>query len=652
MSAIAGILRFDGAPVSRSDLERQLGTMAHRGPDRRRVWRDGLLGLGHALRRMTHEDDFDDQPLIERGSSLSLVADLRLDNRAELSGALGIGAVALARLSDSALLMECYKAWGEDCASRLLGDFAFAVWDGRARKLVLARDHMGIRSVHYHVGKDFFAFATEAKGLWTLAEVPRRIDEFELGKRLLLDLTDSRGETLFEGITGLPGGTVMSIAADGAITSRRYWLPHADPIHRDKSETYYVETYRRILAEAVECRIRRLRGRAGLFFSGGFDSTSIAALSGPLMRAKGERLVAASSVMPGGHSGPPEDARAWVEAASRHMPHLDVRYVTREGYGFLKNLEATFLRRDSHSSPNRFANDAIYAALIECGVSLVMDGHGGDGTLNPTGNGWLAAQLREGRMGLFLRELAAYRRVRRKSLWKVLRQEVIAPLLPIWLGKARRRAGTTSGVIAAGFADYLRARGGRLGFGIRDARERTGANARLGLLLTMQDAAQCPGEAAAAACGLEYAMPFRDKRVVEFALAVPSRLFVRDGRDRYLARAALKGLLPPEFDARFRKGTDDRIPDAVSAVEREREALCAEIARMEKSPRLRRIFAFDRMREMLAAQSSAAQFQTNSRLLLAVRAVMIARYVEWFERANEFGASLEETDAGSRAEAG
>src|ERR1700728_1797458 len=147
MSGICGIFRFSGAPVAQRDLDRQMTRLAHLGPDRTRSWCATPIALGHLLMRITREDTFDAQPLHD--ANISLVADLRLDNREEIAAELSIGAAALADMSDSALLFAAYKKWGVDCVEHLLGDFAFAVWNSAKNTLMLARDHMGQRHVFY-----------------------------------------------------------------------------------------------------------------------------------------------------------------------------------------------------------------------------------------------------------------------------------------------------------------------------------------------------------------------------------------------------------------------------------------------------------------------------------------------------------------------
>src|SRR5262249_2370713 len=162
MSGICGIFRFDGKPAAKSDLDRQMARLAHLGPDRTRTSSGGPIALGHLLMRVTREDTFDAQPI--RDAETTLVADLRLDNREELAAALSISADSLSVMPDSAVLLAAYKKWGGDCVERLIGDFAFAIWDARKKSLTLGRDHMGQRHVFYHRAPGCFSFASVLQG--------------------------------------------------------------------------------------------------------------------------------------------------------------------------------------------------------------------------------------------------------------------------------------------------------------------------------------------------------------------------------------------------------------------------------------------------------------------------------------------------------
>lgn len=635
MSGICGIVRFDGHPVALRDLDRQMARLAHLGPDRARTWTAGPAGLGHLMMHVTREDARDAQPLHD--NALTLVADLRLDNREDLAAALRITPVALATMPDSALLLAACKEWGADCVDRLIGDFAFALWDADKQVLTLARDHMGQRHIFYHHGNGFIAFASEIKGLWALPQVPRTLLEERVVRSLLLDQTGDAGATDYEGIRAVPGGMVLTFAADGTISSHRYWEPQADPAHQNREEAYYVETYRKILSEAVACRLRRAIAPAGLFMGGGFDSSAICGLAGPVVTSQGRKLIAVSSVMPQDYRGSIRHARRWVEMCRRRMPHLDVRYVTREGRDIFSFMEEGFLSGDNRHSPNRYVTHAMFAEIAAAGARIVMDGHGGDYTINPRGHGALARLLSKGQFRRFASEFTAMRRHLGQSVKQTLIRNLVWPSMPaswtmIWLRYRNGLAlfGATmplSRDIIHGRRRNVRPLYARRTFG--DPHD-----GMLHILRTQQDFPAQASSIAAAAHGLEFTQPFHDKRVVEFGLAIPEELRVKNGKTRYLAREALRDVYPPEYQERP-PGNDDMGPDFLMMTKRIEPRVLAEIDRMESAGYLTRYFDFPRMRKMLARRTidqhaSGNEYDTRQALL----AFIAARYIEWFRGSN------------------
>lgn len=635
MSGICGILRFDGEPAAESDLGRQMAGLGHRGADRTRTWCAGSVGLGHLMMRVTREDQFDVQPMQDAG--LSLVADLRLDNREELAQALAIGGSALPYMPDSALLLAAYKKWGADCVEHLLGDFAFAVWDSDKKTLTLGRDHMGQRHVFYHQGPHFFAFASEMKGLWALPQVPRVLLEDRVAQLLLFDQPTEIGATTFEGIHGIPGGTVMTIAAQGEITSRRYWEPQANPVHEGRDEAYYIETYRKVLTEAVECRLRRATTPAGLFMGGGFDSSAICALAGPVVTAQGRKLIAVSSVMPEDYRGTIHHARKWVEMCRRDMLHLDVRYVTREGLDIFTGMEKVFLATGIRHGPNGYTTRAMFAEIARTGARIVMDGHGGDYTLNPRGQNFLIRLLRTGQFHRFGTEFTAMRRHLRQSVKQTFVRNVLLQLVPaFWMQVWTRYR---NGLALFGPTMPLsrqvierRSKGARSRF-----QRKAGDTQRVGMeraLRTVQNAPAVGYSIPAAVHGLEFTQPFHDKRVVEFGLAIPEELYAKNGKTRYLARAALKHFYPPEYQDRP-PGNDDLGPDFLIMAKRIEPRVLTEINRMEKAGKLSKYFDFPRMRAMLTRRTieqhaSGNEYDTQQ----AILGFLAARYIEWFRGDN------------------
>jgi asparagine synthase (glutamine-hydrolysing) len=639
MSAICGILRFDRAAVAMRDLDRMLNTMAHRVGDRRRAWAGDQVGLGHGLLRVTREDLFEAQPLHHPEIGVTLVADLRLDNREDLARSLGIDAGSLETLPDSALLLAAYHRWGEDCAAHLLGDFAFALWDGRRRRLVLGRDHMGQRQLFYHHGDGFFAFASEIKALWALPDVPRRLGDAAVGRLLMRDLTPRGGATVFDEVLSLPGGRIMTVDTDGRAQQTSYWEPQADPAHEGRDESYYVEAYRAVLGEAVACRIRRVPTQPGLIFSGGYDSAAVAALAGAVLQPAGRKLIAVASTMPADYVGSIRHAGRWVEMCARDMPHLELHRITRAGRDPLQGFERACLALDSPVGSYHFVQDEIHERLAARGVRLVMDGHGGDYTLNPRGQGALARLLRQGRWLRFAGELGPYLRGSGYTPWAVIKNDVILALLPLGLRRLLQRFkhGTPPpwgrGTIAPALARRLMAQG-EVDVAALAERSVDLTDLRGLMLRTLRRVQQAGGNIAAASHGLSLTRPFHDKRVVELALAVPPDLYVKNGRSRYLACRALADLYPPEFQTRWRLN-DDQIPDFQRMIKAIEPRLLAEVARMERSEALSGMVDFDRIRALLAARgpedhNSGWEQETQA----AVTGLMIARYVEWFRRDN------------------
>jgi asparagine synthase (glutamine-hydrolysing) len=631
MSGVFGFIRLDGSPADAAELTRQKKALAHLGPDGADQWREGPAGLGAVRLRVTQEDCADRQPLVDPDSGLAFVADARLDNRDEIAAALGVDAAVA---PDSFLMFAAFKRWGGDCAARFVGDFVFAAWDPRRRELTLARDHMGQRGVFYHAGAALFAFASEIKGLWALAEAPRALDETAFAQTVSRGAPPETGATLFVGVRALRGGEILTLdATTGAATTRRYWEPRADPAHLGRDDAYYIDAYRRILDEAVACRLRRTLAPAAVLMGGGFDTAAICALAGPVVTAQARKFIAACSVMPADYAGPIGDARKWAEICRRHMPHLDMRYVTSEKLDLLDGMERSFAQRDNHHGVNRAVTSALFKEIAACGARVVMDGYGGDYTLNPRGTGAVARLLRRGRFWSFLKEFSATRRRRGETLKQAVARHVLTPFLPFrWMQALHRfRAGVTPFGARAPLAE----RHVRVAHRSDPRTRLTPVNEAIEYALRRQQNFPSAGfSTSAASFGLVFTQPFHDKRVVEFALAIPERLRYRDGKERFLALAALGDLYPPEFADRP-PGNDYINPDFPAMALRAKARMLSDIDRMESSARLTQMFDFPRLRAMLQlADDDDSALRYEEATIIAATTYIAARYVEWFRRDN------------------
>ncbi|MGZ8997517.1 MAG: hypothetical protein ACXW2T_01540, partial [Allosphingosinicella sp.] len=266
MTALAGYWSFGDAADVATSCERMLAAQRVYAPDPQICRTDGAISIGRRLFSLLPEDRFDRGP-VASGSRL-LVADVRLDNRDELCRALGLSAGDAASMSDSAMVMQCLERWDVEALDRMVGDFAFALWNGETRRLLLARDFLGQRPLHFHRGEGFFAFASMPKGLHALARIPVAPSRQAAADFLAL-LPETGSETFFEGIEKVQPGHYAIVTRDG-FTTQRYWNPRRRDLGLARPEDHR-EALRELMEQAVKSRLRGIRGQVGAHLSGGLD---------------------------------------------------------------------------------------------------------------------------------------------------------------------------------------------------------------------------------------------------------------------------------------------------------------------------------------------------------------------------------------------
>ncbi len=234
MSGIFGIVNLDGAPVDR-DL----------------AWVEGSAG-------------FSQQPLTIDGN-VWLIADARIDG--------------------DETILQTYQKWGEDCVLHLIGDFAFAIWDKRSRRLFCARDHFGVKPFFFALAGNSFIFSNRLNDLRRDQRVSDALNERAIGDYLAFGLNQDLASTSFRDIQRLPGGHTLSLA-NGSITTRRYWIPAVKDEIRFRNPEAYVERFDQLLTTAVKDRLRGT-DRVSISMSGGLDSPSLAAIARDFAAVKG-----------------------------------------------------------------------------------------------------------------------------------------------------------------------------------------------------------------------------------------------------------------------------------------------------------------------------------------------------------------------------
>ncbi|HET7619374.1 MAG TPA: asparagine synthase (glutamine-hydrolyzing) [Vicinamibacterales bacterium] len=275
MCGIAGRFNHDPLrPVDRGVLTAMTDVIAHRGPDAAGCYVGPGVGLGH--RRLSIIDlATGDQPLGNEDGTVQVVFNGEIYNFADVRAELASRGHQFRTRSDTEVIVHGYEEWGEHCVDWLRGMFAFAVWDARTRRLLLARDRLGVKPLYYAPlpGGDV-VFGSELKSLLEDPEVPREWRADAIDAYLTL-LYVPAPDTIYRGVYKLPPAHVL-IAEGGRVRTRRYWdltFPGGGDARR---EDEYLAQLDALLRESVA--LRQISDvPLGAFLSGGIDSSTVAA---------------------------------------------------------------------------------------------------------------------------------------------------------------------------------------------------------------------------------------------------------------------------------------------------------------------------------------------------------------------------------------
>lgn len=651
MSGIFGLFQTDGAPVSPDDLGRMGALLERRGSDRTGTWQEGAVGLGHRLLATTPEAVTERLPLREAASGCVITADVRLDNRQELLSALGIAERA-ALMGDAEIVLLAYLAWGEAGVERLLGDFAFAIWDPRRRALFCARDPFGMRPLYYnHRLGHLLALASEPKAILVLPQVPHGLNEGRIADFLVDELEGiDKTSTFFEEIYRLPPAHTLTLTPDG-MRQRRYWTLEPGPELRLRSNEAYAEAFLDVFTEAVRCRLRSA-GPVGSMLSGGMDSGSVVAVARGLLAEQGRGPLPTFSAV-----GP--DPTTCVETrtieAALTMDGLEPHLIRHDRLDTLMpelaeltwNLDEPF---DGHMTLPR----AVYLAAHRRGIKVLLDGVAGDVVLGEGSH--IARLLRRGhwrsawqetfRQGHFWGSRYSagdelYRNARSALATAPVRrlhQRLFGPRRERQRLQRRIRESWIDPAFAQRIrlAERLRVLDGHgpLGLAVSYGQERAQAIDHPYLTVGRERY-----DRVASAVAVEPRDPFLDRRVVAFCLALPGEQKLKDGWPKVILRRAMAGRLPDAV--RWRAGKEHLGWAFMTALAEDSEGRLRSVIR-DNMAELTAVVDADSLREALDFRFSA------DGLAKVEQACVIAHLAVWLKRYSDRTAVASEDPSSSR----
>ncbi len=590
------------------------------------------IGLGVCLLRLLPEDRFDQQPLTAPGVSC-LVADVRLDNRAELESALGLSATAMA---DSSLLLAAWQRWGEQCVDHLTGAFSFAVWNEQEQHLFLARDHTGERPLFYASAENWFAFASMPKGLHGLPFMAAEVDEDYLARYLTLSNIPIE-QTIFRHVRRLPSGCALSVRR-GKTRLWRHWQTTQLKDLRLGSPEAYLDCFRERFDRGVRARLRTT-GKVGAQLSGGLDSGSVAATAAHLLAAEGRELTCFTAV-PRAEFSPlvstthfDDEGTAAAEVAAMY-PNMHHVLVDSSTTSFLDILDHN---NDLYNHPcfgpsNEVWLNAIFDRARAMGITVMLNGNCGNSTISYDGMHAFSAWFRAGEWATLAR-VGRQLTAGRASVRSIVRNAVW-PSLPFWLRSKTdphmRGFSLDYSILRPEIAKQLDLE--RAAY--RDLNEISpDGRTMLRTLVEHGDVADTP-IAAQGGWQMDLRDPTYDRHVVEFCLTVPLEEFLRDGQQRSLARRAMVGRLPQSTLSRTQRGRQSA--DWHMNLAGVRERMKMEVERLQRSPLASRLLDVTRMRSLIEEWPSDGfeRLDVNrSHHIALTRGFSVGRFLLQYERA-------------------
>jgi asparagine synthase (glutamine-hydrolysing) len=569
------------------------------GPDRQKILTYGNAAFVFCLHKLSPEDNLDLQPRVLANRFVTLF-DGRIDNRSELGKVLGISTNDLYSMPDSMIACHLFDRWGEPAFERIVGVFAIIIMDLQDGRLLCARDHMGLRVLHYHRSAQRFAVATVPEALFALSWVPRILNKDKVADTLVG--RGENGETTYyrDVFRVLPGFTVH--VCGRTFSKHQFWDPEGIADIRFRNDHDYVEAFKERLEEAVRANLRCSRP-PGAMISGGLDSSSVAVVAADILAESGERLNTYTAVpeaafardeLPGRYFDETPYVRRIAEVNGNIVPH----FITQSREPTPENIaQVNRLTELPGGTLNTLWGIDIYAAARSAGHNVILGGEFGNITMSYHGWGLFPKLLLTGR---WLRLFAEIRLSGRQ--WeRHVRHHVIGPLIPTPIFrryKLWRRGGNPPWHDDSFIHPEFAARSGVID---RAAQEHLSFDVppvtdwRLCRINDFRGYCETADWFARvrARFGVDIRAPAIDRRVVEFCIGIPEDQYLRAGRDRWLIRRAMEGRLPDNVLNQEKCGA--QAADWFPRLSRQRDRLAKEVKRLAGNPEIASMFDMQRL---------------------------------------------------------
>ena len=535
-------------------LEAMTARLIHRGPDGEGDWisNDGRVGFGHRRLAIIDTTVGGRQPMQDSSGRFIITFNGEIYNYIELAQRLKVEGVVFQSKSDTEVLLEAFKIWGEACLMELNGMFAFAIYDNVKQTLFCARDRFGEKPFYYAETDEYFAFASELKALFALADLPIKTND----NRVLRFLHNSRQgldddpDTAFYGVSQLlPAETLSMSLADIKPTVRRYW--DIDPTDEESSLNFEdaAHQFKDLLKDSIELRMRS-DVSVGSCLSGGLDSSAIVCLSRRIMDYDFEYHTFTGQ-FPGSSSDESEFADIVIKSENV-IPHL----VEPTAKGFAGDLaDFIWFNELPVGSSSQYAQWCVFKLAKQHGITVLMDGQGADEILGGYEQ-YFSPYLKARAQMVSATDIAV-----EKATIETRYPAALTAGNDTWKGRLPMKLRWPLANMLGKGSDFLFGVSRDLSTVLAQSNNRQTDNRFNSLVAALKDDslhAHLPtllryGDRNSMAHSREIRLPFCDHRLAELVFSLSTETLMGNAETKRLFRASMQGILPEKIRTRWNK---------------------------------------------------------------------------------------------------
>jgi asparagine synthase (glutamine-hydrolysing) len=483
-----------------------------------------------------------------------IIGDIVLDNKEELLQNLlpELRANINEPKNANAIVLAYYKKWGSRCTEKLLGNFAFIIWDSESKILLCGRDHLGLKPLFYSHSAETILISNDLNLLVSKKGNPS-VNANKIAAMVFPNTLHSfRHQTWFEGVFVFPAGTNFIINQKG-IRKEEYWTPTIGNKLTFKNDSDFTEAFQDKIFAAVRNRFNN-ESPVSALLSGGLDSSAIVSVAAKILENQNKELQTFSAVLPNPNDPVFKDEKFYIDQC-KSFPNVKINYITAPEKGFFDILK---LDNSNILAPNitsrNYLYDAFSSRALELGSTVILEGAAGE--LGPTwhGDGAYAELFVTGKWSQLGKELKNRKELINEHLLYGIAKNVFKPIFNQYFQNRNKDLLqiTDDHCLQKEYVEYLR----------NHITTKSIENSiQVPIITTNQrqnhvniiKATQRKAQYRPIITETEYLYPFKDKNLIEFCINLPIEYKIRDGYTRYTIRKGLENILPPKIQWRNTK---------------------------------------------------------------------------------------------------